>query len=126
MDARILVIEDDSDLRQVLKIMLEKEKYRVFEAENGIIGLKAFKKEKFDLVITDIIMPEKEGIETIFELKRINPEVKIIAISGGGRIAAEEYLSMAKNFGVSKVLSKPFKRDHFLASVKDVLSGEVV
>ncbi|MCB9481363.1 MAG: response regulator [Desulfobacteraceae bacterium] len=123
MSKKILIIEDDSDLRQVLKIMLEKEAYSVSEAENGMRGLKAFQSNKFDLVITDIIMPEKEGIETIFELKKINPDVKIIAISGGGRIAAEEYLMMAKNFGVSTVLSKPFKKDDFLSSVKDVLSG---
>jgi DNA-binding NtrC family response regulator len=123
MVSRILIIEDDSDLRQVLKIMLEKAQYFVTEAENGISGIKAFKKEKFDLVITDIIMPEKEGIETIFELKKINSEVKIIAISGGGRIAASEYLNMAKNFGVAKVLSKPFKKEIFLSSVKDILSG---
>ncbi|MDY0361267.1 MAG: response regulator [Desulforegulaceae bacterium] len=121
MAQKILIIEDDSDLRQVLKIMLEQENYIVSQAENGLSGLKKFKNDSFDLVITDIIMPEKEGLETIFELKKINPSVKIIAISGGGRIAAEEYLLMAKNFGVSTVLSKPFKKDAFLFSVKEAL-----
>ncbi|MGM0418085.1 MAG: response regulator [Thermodesulfobacteriota bacterium] len=121
MEKKILIIEDDSDLRQVLKIMLAKEGLSVVEAGDGKEGMKLFGQDLYDLVITDIIMPEKEGIETIFELKKLNPDVKIIAISGGGKIAADEYLGMASNFGVSKVLSKPFKRDVFIESVKDVL-----
>jgi len=121
MGKKILIIEDDSDLRQVLKIMLAKEGLSVVEAGDGKQGMNLFASDLYDLVITDIIMPEKEGIETIFELKKLNPDVKIIAISGGGKIAADEYLGMARNFGVNKVLSKPFKRDVFIESVKDVL-----
>lgn len=123
MDARILLIEDDYHLRQVLKIMLEKEGMTVAEAGDGKEGIKRFKEDGFDLVITDIIMPEKEGIETIFELKKLEPDLKIIAISGGGKISAHEYLGMASNFGVNKVLSKPFKKDDFISSVVEVISG---
>jgi DNA-binding response OmpR family regulator len=123
MEANILIIEDDEHLRKILRIMLEKEGVNVSEAGDGKEGLIRFNEDTFDLVITDIIMPEKEGIETIFELKKINPDIKIIAISGGGKISAEEYLGMASNFGVNKVLSKPFKRDEFIASVSEVISG---
>lgn len=121
MTKKILIIDDDPDLRQVLKIMLNKEGFLVSEAENGLQGIEKFKDTQYDLIITDIIMPEKEGFETILELKQLNPDIKIIAMSGGGKIPADDYLNMATNFGVCEVMVKPFKKEDFILSVKSVL-----
>jgi len=84
MPACILVIEDDVQVRALLKKLLESEGYTVLEAENGNIGIRLYHENSVDVVITDLIMPEKEGIETIRELRKIAPQIKIIAISGGG------------------------------------------
>ncbi len=82
--ARILIIDDDDNIIRLLNRILKNAGYDVIEAVNGREGLKVFKKDQIDLVITDIFMPEKEGMETVVELQMINPEIKIIAISGGG------------------------------------------
>ena len=91
---------------------------------NGVEGLSLFRNSPSDLVITDIIMPEKEGLETIREMKRMSPELKIIAMSGGGKISAENYLGTAKIFGASKLLEKPFTRDQMVTAVKELLGDE--
>lgn len=121
MHAKVLIIDDDENFRKILRIMLEKEGLDVVDAENGLEGIRKFHKGEIDLVVTDIIMPEKEGIETIFDLREIQPDLKIIAISGGGHICAEEYLDMANNFGVTRSLSKPFEKDEFIKIVREVL-----
>ena len=92
--SKILVIDDDKNIRSLLRDFLERDGYEVMEAENGKVGLKLFRENGADLVITDLIMPEKEGIETIRELRRDFSDVKIIAISGGGAIGPETYLQM--------------------------------
>lgn len=122
MNFKVLLIEDDDELRELLTIILEKEGCFVEGAENGIEGVKKFRETPFDLVVTDIIMPEKEGIETIVELRDIQSDVKIMAISGGGQIEANEYLGMASNFGVEKALAKPFEMEVFVTSVKEILN----
>ena len=83
--ARILIIDNDVQILNMLRQTLEREGYDVLKASNGKQGIRLHREEPVDLIITDIIMPEKEGIETILELKRDYPDVKIIAISGGGR-----------------------------------------
>jgi len=105
---RILLIEDDRTLRRALALTLSKKGYDVTEAENGDEGLRAAREQRVDLVITDLIMPGKEGLETIRELRRHSPLVPIIAITGGGRGAATNYLQMAAQFGAAKVFEKPF------------------
>ena len=108
-------------MRESLRCILELEGYQVFTASNGDEGVHVFREEQADLVITDIIMPVKEGLETISELQRDHPDVKIIAISGGGRIAAKNYMELAKGLGAKRVLAKPFSRSEILGSVKEVL-----
>ena len=115
---KILVIEDDEQICSMLKILLEKEGYAVIDAPNGKVGMRLYRENGADLVITDLIMPEKEGIETIRELKRDNPDVKIIAISGGGRLNPEVYLNMAHKLGVLQTLTKPFDRKELLEAVR--------
>src|SRR3990167_9313467 len=110
----ILVIDDDAQIRQMLRQVLEREGYEVVNARDGKEGIKLYRQAPTDLIITDIIMPEKEGVETIIELKRDFPDVKIIAISGGGHIDSKEYLNMAEKFGVLSTLSKPFGRKEIL------------
>ena len=117
----ILVIDDDETIREILRAILEREGYRVLEAQDGNEGLKKFTETPTDLVITDLIMPGKEGIETIRDLRRKFPGVKIIAVSGGGRIGPESYLKMAKGVGALRTLSKPFDRTVLLKAVEEVI-----
>jgi DNA-binding NtrC family response regulator len=120
---RILIIDDDDQFRGMLKKILEKAGYNnIEEANDGRTGMKLFRQRPFDLVITDIIMPDKEGIETIVELKSEYPPVKIIAMSGGGRIGPQNYLEMAKRLGASRTLAKPFKYSDFLDIVQELLN----
>jgi len=115
--SQILLVDDDVQVRKMLKITLERAGYEVFEAADGNEAVAVFNREAIDLVITDIVMPEKEGIETIMELKTVDPGVRIIAISGGGRINPEDYLKWARRFGVSNTFIKPVGRDELLAAV---------
>ena len=116
--ACILVVDDEEFVRVTLRQMLEKAGHQVFEAANGVEALCALEKHEANLVITDIIMPEKEGIETIMELRRRKPGLKIIAISGGGRTGNTIYLDLAKSFGATNILAKPFKT----GEVQDLVS----
>ncbi len=118
---RILVIDDESSIRRLLRIMLEQNDYEVEEAADGDEGLKKIRSNPPDLIITDLIMPDKEGIETIMELRRNHPALKIIAMSGGGVIGAREYLKMAKSVGAHHTFEKPFQMNELLKSVKDLL-----
>ncbi len=121
MSKSILVIEDDDQVRILLKKMLENAGYSVMEAPNGDIGLKLYSKQPVDLIITDLIMPEKEGIETIRELRKENPNIKIIAISGGGSVDPAQYLHMAERLGVKRTFAKPFRREDILQAVEELL-----
>lgn len=118
---RILVIDDDVQFRQMLRQMLERAGYEVLEAANGKKGIESYRSEPADLIITDIIMPEKEGIETILELKRDFPDVKIIAISGGGRLTPAGYLDAAQALGVMQIFTKPFNNKEMLEAIEKLL-----
>ena len=120
--SRILVVDDDQQVREMIKLTLERDGYEVVEAGDGNEAIDVYCREEFDLVITDIVMPGKEGIETIMELRGINPKAKIIAISGGGRINPEDYLKWARRFGVTKTFTKPVDRDKLLEAVGNLLS----
>ncbi len=119
--ARILIIDDDSQIRFIIRELLENSGYTVEEASDGDEAIKLNHKKAFDLIITDIIMPGKEGIQTIQEFKKDNPNVKIIAISGGGHIGPSVYLDMAQKMGADLSIPKPFDLDIFLKKVKDLL-----
>lgn len=123
--SRILIVDDDQQIREMLRLTLERESHTVLEAADGVGAIAAFKTEDVDLVITDIVMPEKEGIELIMELKGIDPEVRIIAISGGGRINPEDYLKWARRFGVSHTFCKPVDRQELLTAVDELLTPNV-
>lgn len=118
----ILVIDDEELLVKMVKTMLEREGYRVMVAQNGKLGMKLFRQESIDLVITDIFMPEKEGLETIRELRKESPQVKIIAMSGG-MTKAEGFspLPLAEKLGADNTLLKPFGRDQLLTMVAECL-----
>jgi len=118
---RILIIDDEPYILLMLKKMLEKAGYEVDLASNGREGMAVFEKDSADLVITDIIMPDKEGLELILEMKKKRPELKIIAMSGGGRISPESYLECARHFGAEKVFQKPFRQKEIVSAVKELL-----
>ena len=118
---RVLVIEDDDLARSLIQRALTQEGYDVTVASNGRLGLAAFRATPMDLVITDLIMPDVEGIELIIEFKRRCPELKIIAMSGGGTGWKYDYLGMAKKLGASRVIPKPFTPGDLCALVAGLL-----
>jgi DNA-binding response OmpR family regulator len=119
--ARILIIDDDETYRSLLKNRFEREGFETELAPEGNTGIKLFKQGNFDLVITDLIMPDKEGVETITELRRDYPQVKIIAMSGGGISAAESLLNTAQKLGANRVIVKPFEWDDMLHLARELL-----
>lgn len=122
--AEILIIEDDAIMRNMLVQMMEREGYSVQATENGYEAIKLLNQIPFNLVITDIIMPEKEGLEIIMFLKNKLPTIPVIAISGGARISPETYLNLASKFGAKFTFKKPFDRDEFVMAVKLCLDNE--
>lgn len=121
---RILIIDDEAAIREMLRQMLEREGFSVVTMPNGNGVLELQRKDPVDLVITDLIMPEKEGISTIKELKDHFPDLKIIAMTGGGRLGeqiTETYLTMAKKLGATKTFSKPISRTKLLELIREVL-----
>ncbi len=120
---RILVVDDEEQMRAMIRKMLENAGYEVMEAPDGNVALWLFKEKSADLIISDLIMPEKEGLETIMELKQDFPDVKIIAISGGGQGDKGQYLDMAKKIGADSTLAKPFEQDELLKAVEALLKG---
>jgi DNA-binding response OmpR family regulator len=119
--AKILVLDDEPSILLMIKKMLEKEGHEVYVALNGIEGMELFEEYKPDMVITDIIMPGKEGLETILELRKNYPGLKIIAISGGGRIGPQGYLPSAKYLGADMVFQKPLVQKEFIMAVSLLL-----
>jgi DNA-binding response OmpR family regulator len=119
----ILVIDDEEQLVRMLSTMLEREGYKVVVAQNGKQGMRLFRQEQTDLVITDIFMPEKEGLETIRELRKECPGIKIIAMSGG-MARAENFsaLPLAEKLGADHTLVKPFGRSELLSLVAECLA----
>lgn len=120
-EKKILVIDDDDDFRVMLRIMLKRSGFQVLEAQNGKVGIHLYKESNPDLVITDLFMPEQEGLETIRELKSMDSESKIIAISGGYAALALDFLPYAETIGACRILSKPFSRNVLLREIKDLL-----
>jgi DNA-binding response OmpR family regulator len=118
---RILIIDDDEQIRVLLRQMMEWAGFEVMVAENGRIGMEIQQHTPADLIITDLIMPEQEGLETISRLKKEYAEIKIIAISGGGRIGPEAYLPAARELGADRAFSKPFDVQEVVSAVKELL-----
>jgi CheY-like chemotaxis protein len=118
---QILVIDDDDLIRGLLRSVLEKAGYQVLEAPDGNVGIEIFREQSADLIITDILMPEKEGLETIMEIRRESPDVKIIAISGGAKVGPFTYLKLAERFGAERVFSKPLEMRQLLQAIRELL-----
>lgn len=120
--ASVLVVDDEPSIRELLRHILERDGHLVTEAENGRKAVRALRDGGVDLVITDIIMPEQEGMETIAEIRRLRPEVKIIAISGGGLRLSMDFLPMAERLGADLTIEKPFKPASIAAAVAELLA----
>lgn len=120
---KILIIDDDAGVRFTLRKLLSRAGYDVLEAPDGRKGMKLFHDDHPDLVITDIIMPEQEGIETIIALKGTTPQARVIAISGGGRLGNQDLLRMAKRVGANAVLCKPFAEAELINTVRETLAA---
>jgi CheY-like chemotaxis protein len=120
--AVLLIIDDDDAMRRMMVRALSGGKHQILEAENGSAGLKLVEEHTPDVVITDILMPQKEGIETIREVQDRAPRTKIIAVSGGGLSHNLMFLDVARAFGASMVLAKPFRPAELVEAVEQVLS----
>jgi DNA-binding response OmpR family regulator len=119
--ARILVIDDEPVVTQTLRRYLERFGFEVFVASNGEEGCEVQKREQADVVVTDILMPGREGFETIRFLREISPGVKIVAISGGGRNEPHTYLRFAQRFGADRAFSKPLDMTVLISSIRELL-----
>ena len=115
---RALVIDDDAAAREALSGMLGKLGWSVLTAPDGAQGVEQFERERPDLVITELLMPEKEGLQTILEIRRASPKVGIVAISAGGRTKSTTFLDLAKKMGANGALKKPILADELEQAIK--------
>jgi len=122
--ARILLIDDDDSLRETLHLALVGFGHVVVEASNGKEGLKILSEANPDLLITDIVMPEMEGLELVMKMRTIRPQLKIIAISGAGQKGPLDYLDAARLMGAAKIIAKPFHFDVISAAIKELLADD--
>ena len=118
---RILVIDDEMQIRSMLRLMLERAGFEVLEAQDGAEGIDMYRENPTDLIITDLIMPNKDGIGMIIALKKEFPDAKIIAMSGGGLNRPEGYLMGAQKLGAARTLTKPIDREEMLRAIRDTL-----
>lgn len=114
----ILVVDDEAILRDTLKVVLTKFGHNPTLASNGREALAALKSQRFDLVVTDLLMPDFDGLELLGQIRRTYPDIPAIAISGGGRISSNEYLLMARKLGAVAVLSKPFTPEDVATAIR--------
>lgn len=120
---RILVIDDDPDVREVLCASLRHAGYGVEEAASGKEGLRKHGERACDLAIVDVFMPEMDGFETMTAIRRTHPNVRVVAISGGGTIKSFDWRDVAQRLGADGILVKPFKPDELLASVQELVDA---
>ena len=120
--ALILIIDDDKHIRDLLRKVLEGAGYSVADAPNGRIAMRMWREKPADLIITDILMPEQDGLEFIRELRRDVPHAKIIALSGGSQKINLDTLDIAKRFGAVSTLNKPFEIKQLLETVRSVIT----
>ena len=120
---QILIIDDEAGMRQMLRTALEDEGHEVMEAPDGETGQALFRDNPTDVIITDMLMPGKEGIQTIRELLQDSPEAKIIAISGGGIKASPVYLSAAEEFGAFRTFQKPFNILELVQAIEELINA---
>jgi DNA-binding NtrC family response regulator len=121
--ALILVIDDDDSTRGMLRRLMERDGHEVVDAPNGKLGLRLYQERRADVVITDILMPEKEGIATILDLRKLFPDAKIIAISGQGRQGRLDYLDVAEELGAVASFVKPIDTRRLRETVRGLVDG---
>jgi len=124
--AKILIVEDDELVRQTMRHLLEGAGHIVEEACDGSSGLDAAIRVQPDLVLTDILMPSQDGIELILQLRRQQPEMRIVAISGGGKFGSSMFLDVARALGADDYLSKPFGKRDLLDKVQSALGENLL
>ncbi len=117
----ILIIDDEPNIRLMIRRILESDGHTITEAADGGAGIKCYQKNPFDLIIADLIMPDKEGLETINELKKEYPDIKIVAISGGGKTGPGSHLQTARLLGAAAILEKPFKKEMLLQTIRELM-----
>jgi DNA-binding response OmpR family regulator len=120
----VLIVEDDKELREMLRLSLSRRNFTVFEADNGKSAIAHFKPTITDLVVTDLIMPEEDGLKVVIKLRELKPSIKIIAISGGGKVGPGSYLNLAKALGADAIYSKPFSINDLIAKIEQLLESE--
>ena len=121
---RLIVADDDEDFRAMLSAVLTNAGYEVRTAANGIEALRLCETQTVACAIVDLVMPEKEGLETIFEMRRRFPHIKTIAMSGGGRGPGDVYLEMARQLGAVTALTKPFGNAEILEAIRKILGPD--
>ena len=121
---KILVIDDEPQIRSLIKTFLTRSGYEVDEAGDGIEGVERMKANPADLVITDLLMPKQEGLETIRQIRKDFPDVKIIAMSGGSQLTVMDFLPIAEKFGAVKVFHKPLDFTAMVDAVKELVPLE--
>ncbi len=117
-----MIVEDQAEFREMLKEALLRRKYSIIVASDGKEAMLKFKASVVDLVVTDILMPEEDGLKVIMKLKEIKPGIKIIAISGGGKAGPGNYLNLAKALGADDILSKPFSLNTLISRIEELLN----
>ena len=118
--SRVLVIDDNPDIRSTLQWLLESEGYAVSVAANGLEGLKLQRSSPADIVVTDVFMPEQDGIETLWKFREEYPQVPIVVMSGGGAARGTDYLSVARQLGASRTLTKPLDPQELINVVRQI------
>ncbi len=119
MSKRVLVIDDDDYVRDLYRDALEEQDFAVETAENGKVGVEKYLAFTPNAVILDVLMPDQEGVETIRELRKLDTAAKVIAVSGGGKIQAKNYLDMMRHFGAVETFEKPVSMERLIASIKE-------
>jgi DNA-binding response OmpR family regulator len=122
----VLIVEDDKELREMLKLALLRKNFTVLEAENGKVAITHFKPLITDVVVTDLIMPDEDGLKVVIKLRELKPSIKIIAISGGGKVGPGSYLNLAKALGADATYSKPFSINEVVIKIEELLNVKQV
>ncbi len=122
--ATVLIADDETSVREVVKRILAIDGHQVIEAGDGEEALRKIRSDKPDLVMMDLFMPRKEGLETIMQLRRSFPDIKVIAISGGNPTHGMSFLDLAKKFGAERVLAKPFGMQEIRDAVSELLDSQ--
>ena len=123
---RVLLIDDEPMVRKIVRKMLERAGHEVVDVENGRAGLDRLERAPFDLIVTDIIMPDVEGIEVLMTVRERHPSIAAVAMSGGGRMGNVDFLEVARKLGAAATLEKPFTQDALLKAIDQSCGGQMV